>query len=252
MPENTGLYGWDISWDGKKMLQSTKAPDQDYDANLYTITNLSDGSILVKFKYYPTGGDLTSVDLSPTSTLILVHPTYDDGIVILNLQGKVLHNLVSFQGKEIESGIWMPDETLLFTTENGLYRTDKNFAQAMLVKQINFDSWGQIAVSHDGAKIAMYASNHIWMMNADGSNLAQVTESDKIETQPVFSPDGKYLLIGTNYHQSGPFGHVFNPTIIPADGNKYNVNDGADKRVVFVKAKGETNKEFGDGNMVWR
>lgn len=253
LPENTGRYGWDISLDGKKMLQCTEAPGNDYDANLYTLTNIADGTIITQFKYYPAGGDYTIPYLSPDASLIAVAPTYDDGLVIMDLQGHVQHNLTSYKGVKLGSTVvWMPDGTLLFSAGNGLYRTNKTFNAATLVKQLNFDSWGDVTASRDGSKIVLKGGNHIWLMNADGTNLVQVTQSSAVEAAPVFSPDGRFLLIGTQYHQTGPFGYIWDLAIIPADGQQYNVDDGADKRVTPVIAKGDRSAQASDGNMEWR
>jgi len=253
LPDNTGRYSWDISQDGKRMLISSKSEDQDYDANLYTYMNLSDGSIIKKFKYYPTGGDLTVTFLSFDEKYIAVGPTYDDGIVIMDINGKVLHNLTSYLGKKIGSHIcWMPDNTILFKVENNLYRTNTAFTQATLVRAMNMNDWGSFATNADGSKIALNANNHIWLMNADGSNLLQITESDSQEAYPTFSPDGKYLEFGANFHSTGPFGHLWYLTVIPADGQKYNVNKDADKRVISIIAKGENMPEAADGFVTWR
>lgn len=56
--------------------------------------------------------------------------------------------------------------------------------------------------------MAFAANNHIWMMNADGSHLVQVTTSDKVEAIPEFSPDGKWLVLGSDYRATGSFGHI--------------------------------------------
>jgi Tol biopolymer transport system component len=253
MPENTSLHSYYIGQDGKSMLTSADAPGTDYDANLYTLTNLSDGTIISQFKYYPAEGDYTSPTLSPDGSTIAVPPTYDDGLVIMDLKGNVSHNITSFQGKKLASTVvWMPDKTILFTTSDGLFRTNAAFTQASVVKQFNFASWGDIAASPDGTKIALAGGNHIWMMNADGTNLVQVTNSTEVETYPVFSPDGKYLLVGTNYRESLAASWLWNLAIIPADGKQYNVDPGADKNVVPVIPKGQNTAQGGDGSMYWR
>lgn len=253
LPDDDGRYAWDISRDGRTMLISGKSEDQDYDANLYTYINISDGSIIRKFKYYPKEGDITIPCLSFDQQYIAVEPTYDDGIVIMDINGKVLHNLVSYQGKKIGSHIsWMPDNTLLFRVENNLYRTNADFTRAALVRNMNFADWGGFEPSADGSKIAFNASNHIWLMNADGSSMVQVTESDAQEAYPYFSPDGKYLLFGADFHSTGPFGHLWYLTVIPADGQLYNVNEGADKRVIPLTAKGESMPAAADGGVAWR
>jgi len=253
MPENTSLHNYYISQDGKSMLASTDAPGTDYDANLYTLTRLSDGTIQSQFKYYPANGDYTSPVLSMDGSTIAVPPTFDDGIVIMDLKGNVSHNLSSFNGKKFSNTVvWMPDKTLLCATADGLLRTNAAFTQASLVKAFTFADWGDIAASPDGTKIALKGGNHIWMMNADGSGLVQVTTSTQVEALPVFSPDGKYLLVGRNFRQSGPFGYLWDLVILPADGRLYNVDQGEDRNVVPVVPKGKTMVQAGDGRMFWR
>lgn len=259
LPENSGRYGWDVSMDGTLMLQSTDAPTsvQDWeDANVYSLTKLSDGTIVSQFVYYPTNGDLTNGFLSPGGTMIAVQPTFDDGIVILDLNGKQLYNLTGFAGQKFGQGTqiaWMPDNSLLFTIGESIYRTSTDFTKATLIKTLSFQSWGDMSVSADGKKIAFDGGNHLWMMNSDGSNLVQVTTSDNVEKTSAFSPNGKYLLIGTDWHQTGTFGSIWYLAIIPADGQTYNVNKGADKRVIFIKDTESANGgQACDGYMEWR
>jgi WD40 repeat protein len=254
MPENTSLHNYYISNDGKTMLTSADAPGTDYDANLYTLTNLSDGTIVYQFKYYPKEGDYTYPKLSlDGGSMIAVPPTFDDGIVIMDTKGKILHNLTSFNGKKFNNMVvWMPDNTILFSTSDGLFRTNAAFTQGTLVKQFTFADWSDVSASPDGTKIALKGGNHIWMMNADGSNLMQVTTSDEVEAIPVFSPDNKYLVVGTNYRESIAASHLWDLAIIPADGKQYNVNPKADKNVIPVVPKGKTIVLSGDGPMYWR
>src|SRR5699024_5216166 len=111
-----------------------------------------------------------------------------------------------------------------------------------------------VAVSPDGEKIAFRGGNHIWMMNSDGSSLRQITTSGEIETCCCFSPDSKYLLIGTNYNDALNFGEFWDLTIIPADGKKYNVdfNNNPDDEVIFLKEDGNwRDHQAGDGYAVW-
>ncbi|SKA44179.1 WD40-like Beta Propeller Repeat [Chitinophaga eiseniae] len=90
-------------------------------------------------------------------------------------------------------------------------------------------------------------------MNTDGSNRVQVTTSNEEEGYPVFSPDGKYLLPGTNYDGENNAIQNWNLTIIPADGQQYNVTDGADSRVIQLKVKGsDMLQENCDDLMTWR
>lgn len=252
LKNDTRRNSWDISRDHTWLLEVTDAP-QSYDNELYTITNLKDGTIVSQFVKETGYANHSSPQFSYDKKLIAVPPTDDDGIMLLDLQGNILLNLITFQGKELEGSIdWMPDNTLLFRQDNSLYRTNKEFTKASLVTTFNFASWGDIAVSPDGSKIALQGGNHLWMMNADGSNLTQITESNYVEVYPVFSPDSKYLLIGYDYTYTGTFGRYWHMAIIPADFNKYNVDKGADKRVIPFIPKDETRAEAADGTMLWR
>lgn len=252
LPYNTQRSGFDISRDNTLLLEAKDHPD-DYDAELYTITNVKDNTIVSKFKKLSGYANSTYPSLSFDKTLILVPPTYDDGIMILDLKGNILFNLTSYQGQKLEgSAEWMPDNTFIFTHGSGIYRTNKEFTKATLIKTINFDVWGDIAVSPDGTKIALRGGNHLWMMNVDGSNLTQITDSKYIEVSPVFSPDSKYLLIGYDFTRTGQLGRYWYMAIIPADFGKYNVDKGADKRVIPFIPKGETRAEPSDGGMMWR
>lgn len=256
LPDNNSRNGWDISRDGKKILKSTEDNDAFSDANVYTYSNLSDGSVISQFKYYPSPDNtITYGSISPDETMIAVYPTNDDGIVILNMQGKILHNLTGYAGKKFDNHThieWMPDNSLLFTIDESIYRTTTDYSQATLIKTLNFDSWGDISVSLDGKKIAFDGGNHIWMMNSDGSGLIQVTESDQQEKVSAFSPDGKYLLVGTDFQITGTFGRLWYLAIIPADGQKYNVNKGADKKVIFINDIKNGGRQACSGNMEWR
>src|SRR5688572_26246403 len=63
---------------------------------------------------------------------------------------------------------------------------------------------GAPALSRDGAKVAFSVRRYeleagkswseIWMMDADGKNLRQMTGGKNNDTEPSFSPDGKTLL----------------------------------------------------------
>lgn len=243
----------DISKDNKKMLTCTDAGGTDYDDNLITLSNSSDNTIVSQFKYYATNGDFVFPTLSQDQTLIGLPPTFDDGIVVLDTKGNVQKEFANFNGKTFgDMFVWMPDNSFLFSTSDGLFRTNTAFTQGNLITQFNFTSWGDVAASPDGTKIALKGGNHIWLMNANGSNLVQVTTSNFEEAYPVFSPDGKYLLVGTYYQETSQAGHLWYLKIIPADGKQYDVDDNADKNVIPVIAKGDTKTQPGSGTMLWR
>jgi len=245
--------GWDVSLDNKLVLECSDVPG-DYDASQFTITNAADGTIVNQFTYYATDGDIATGVLSPNGKMIAINPTFKDGIVITDLEGNVLDHITALNGEKTETKpVWMPDNTLLLAHKNLLIKTNADFTEVALVKEFDFQDWGSPAISRDGKKIAFAASKHIWLMNADGTDMKQVTASTTTETMPQFSPDGKYLLIGTDFHVTGPFGSLFYLKVIPADGQQYNVDDGEEsKGVIPIKISGKNQIEAGDGKMSWR
>ncbi|MDQ2862387.1 MAG: hypothetical protein M3R50_01840 [Bacteroidota bacterium] len=254
--------GWDISSDGTKMLQSTDDAASNYNKEYYTITNLKDGTVVNKFVRNSGYGNPTYPLFSPDMTLIAVPKTNDvsSTLLILNMQGEVLHSVGTISGKSIGKHIcWMPDNTVIVSVGNTLYRLNKAFDYGNVITTFNFSGWGDFAASPDGSKIAFEANKHIWMMNTDGSDLKQITDSDDEEGIPQFSPDGSHLLIagqlqesGTGAGSTGSIGNIWNLVLIPADGKMYNIREGADKNVIPVIAKGENSPEPCDGGMLWR
>jgi len=252
LPYNVKRNGWDVSRDNKYLLQITDAPDQDYDASQFTITNLSDRSIVSQYKYYPQGGSIVNASLSPNGKLIAVDPTFKEGIVVTDLQGKRIAHIAAVNDEKVEGNpIWMPDNTVLFKHKDMLLKANSDFTNADIIKKLDFADWGMPAVSPDGKKIAFKASNHIWLMNSDGSDMKQITVSSAVETYPQFSPDSKYLLIGTDYHVTGPFGSIWYLKIIPADGRQYQVDDGSESEGV-IPVQLEKQLEAADEAMRWR
>ena len=72
-------------------------------------------------------------------------------------------------------------------------------AQVLPLQQLTSDQYDiEPAWSPDGQKIAFTSlrrseSWNIWVMDADGSNLIQLTNGNKDETEPHWSPDGKQI-----------------------------------------------------------
>lgn len=242
---------WDVS--GQQVLECSDVPG-DYEASQFTLTNLSDGTIVKQFKHYASGGDIATGTLSPNGQLIAINPTFNDGIVITDLDGNEVKHILTVNNEKVtEDAVWAPDNTLLIVHGKFLLKSNAAFSDFTLVKEFDFQEWGSPAVSNDGKKIALVASKHIWLMNADGTDLKQVTGSSGAETSPQFSPDGKYLLTGTDFHTTGPFGHIFYLKTIPADGKLYQVDDGAESAgVIPLVLPGSKTVIAADGRVRWR
>jgi len=253
LPDQIRQNNWDVSWDNRLVLECEDIPG-DYQASQFTISKIADGTIVKQFTYYASEGDIATGKLSPNGQLIAINPTFHDGIVITDLDGNIIQHIQTVNKEKItEQPVWMPDNTLLFAHKQYLLKTNKAFTEVSLVKEFDFNEWGQPVANKVGNKIAFVASKHIWLMNADGSDMKQVTTSSAEETNPQFSPNGSFLLIGTDAHITGPFGSLFYLKVIPADGQQYQVDDDQESQgVIPIILSGKNETEAGDGSMVWR
>lgn len=253
LQENIRRNNWDVSWDNQFVLECTDV-EGDYLASRFALSKIADGTIARQFKYYATEGDIATGILSPNGQLIAINPTFHDGIVITDMEGNEIRHILTVNNEKItENPTWMPDNTLLIVHQQMLLKTNADFTKVSLLKEFDFQEWGTPVVSRDGKRIAFVAAKHVWLMNADGTDMKQVTNSSGAETFPQFSPDGKSLLVGTDFHASGPFGNLFYLKVIPADGKQYQVDDGAESEGVIPVILPERKQiEAGDGRMRWR
>ena len=131
---------------------------------------------------------------------------------------------------------------------------DPPYTSGTLLKAMNYQDWGDLAVNPAGNQLAVRIANHVYTMGMDGSNLKQVTTSNFKEAVPEFSPDGKHLLLGTNYRQTGPLGWTWDLKIIHNDGKEYNVDpiEPNTPGVIPVFVKGKDKIETSGGQMIWR
>lgn len=250
--------GFDVSRDGTLRLTSTDILGN-YDASLYTLSKTNDGSIVSQFTFYPPNGGTKYNHglLSPDNSLVAIQPTFKEGIIILDTKGKpVVHiegiNDVPFEHDDMVK--WLPGNALLYTHGSYILKSEPPYEKATLVNEMNYESWGTINPSPDGQRLSVRIDKHIYVMDIDGGNLTQVTESNFTENSAVFSPNGKYLLVGSDYRRTGPFGSIWNLKIIPADGKSYNVDPilPNSEGVIPVIPLGEDKIEASNGIMLWR
>jgi len=95
---------------------------------------------------------------------------------------------------------WSPDgKYLIYTRNSKLWKFNLNSGEEMELYSmetiISRPSW-----SPDGSKIVFDAGNprqnrnfDIYIINSDGTNLKQLTDHPKIDSQPHFSPNGKWI-----------------------------------------------------------
>lgn len=173
---------------------------------------------------------------------------------MIELATKKAYFLEDINGEEITDAIWMPDGSVLLATEGNLYRSSLPFETVTTITKMEFEEWGALAVSPDGLQIAFKGGGHLWMMDAQGANLEQITTSAGEEGAPAFSPDGRYLLVGMQQFSSGagPWGGYYTMYVIPANGKQYRLVDGENSPEVWsVKAKGGKATESYNGRVQW-
>lgn len=257
--DNSKLNNFDISRDGKLKLTVTNASSVgQYDIQ-FTLSDITNGSIVEEFIYNSPGlNSYCQGYLSPDNSLILVlSNSIEDGITILRRNGELVGRIYDINGEHFgfnDSRLWLPNNSLLVTHNKYIVRLNPPYTSGTLIKQMDYEDWGELDVNQEGTQLALQIANHVYTMDIDGSNLKQVTTSNFKESKPLFSPDGKYLLIGSDYKQTGPLGYMWHMKIIPNDGKQYNVDplESNSPEVFPVIWKGKDRIETAGGQMVWR
>jgi TolB protein len=170
-----------------------------------------------------------------------IFPSYD--IFVADLQGNIIRQLTSEKGYDAEATVSPKGDKIVFTsTRNGdldLYTMNIDGTD---VKQITFELGydGGAFFSPDGSKIVFRASRfttpedikeykdnlaqglvaptnmEIFICNADGSDLRQVTKLGKANWAPFYHPSGKKIIFSSNHHSQRGF--QFNLFMINEDG----------------------------------
>ncbi len=173
-----------------------------------------------------------------------VWPIYDSyDIFIADLQGNIVKQLTNTPGYDAEATVSPRGDKIVFTSmRNGdldLYTMDldgNNVRQ--ITHELGYE--GGAFFSSDGSKIVFRASRpatpeeiaeykellsqnlvmpsrlEIFVCNADGSDLRQITHLGGANWAPFFTPDGQRIIFSSN-HKSGGF--RFNLYMINLDGS---------------------------------
>lgn len=257
LPGDIRRNQWDLSKDGSRILTASDISGHP-EMSRYVLRSLLNEKVLHQFDYLPgKGSSLTTGLLAPDASCILIEPTFEQGIVLVDMQGNVLHELQGIGGVPFEWGTgvcWLPGNGILMAHGQALYATGAPFEQARLIREMPYEDWSLLAVDPGGGKIVVRIGNHLHMISGDGSSMQQITESNFTESAAAFSPDGKYLLIGTDHTRTGPFGSYFRLKIIPADGKTYVVDplESNSPGVIPVIAAPRGELEAASGRIFWR
>src|SRR5690606_16726227 len=170
-----------------------------------------------------------------------IYDTYD--IFVADLQGNIVKRLTDTPGYDAEATVSPKGDKIVFTsTRNGdldLYTMNIDGTDVrQITHELGYD--GGAFFSPDGSKIVFRASRpkteearneylsylkqglvaptdmEIFICNADGSDLRQVTNLGKANWAPFYHPSGKKILFSSNH--KGTRGFQFNIFMINEDG----------------------------------
>lgn len=170
-----------------------------------------------------------------------VYNTFD--IFVSDLKGKIIKQLTNSSGYDAEATVSPDGKKIVFTsTRSGdleLYTMNIDGSNVkQITNELGYD--GGAFFSPDSKKIVFRASRpkteeaiktykdllaqnlvqptdlEIFVCNADGSNVKQITNLGGANWAPYFHPNGKKILFATNHHSAS--GRFFNLFMINIDG----------------------------------
>lgn len=103
---------------------------------------------------------------------------------------------------------WVPGKLALYYTSYKLGNPDIFYADLTTGQRRVIAAYGGLntsaAVSPDGSKVAMILSRsgnpNVWVCNADGTGLRQLTHTRADDSCPCWSPDGRWICYATKIH----------------------------------------------------
>lgn len=156
---------------------------------------------------------LGSPEISPNNELIIFHYRVDNNnlqLWLMNRDGSNPHEFYSQSGRDAHDGTWSPDGTqILFALGRGennkLYTVDFNGREPQLLNA-SIDTRGRSDWSVNNLiSLDMGGSwaHDVYLMNADGSNLHQVSPDGLNSQGSSISPDGKWITFSGYTNAAG-------------------------------------------------
>src|SRR5690606_22736927 len=127
-----------------------------------------------------------------------------DGLTIFDRRGNLIRRFIDDEGGIVGSWDWLPDGRLLIVKGHGLDVANHLVGEGLqLIREFPGQFPGFVAVSPNGGQVAFVLgnrnggspSNHVCVMNMDGTDFRQLTTSNKNEDGAAWSPDGKYIAV---------------------------------------------------------
>ncbi|MFN4079623.1 MAG: TolB family protein [Saprospiraceae bacterium] len=241
---------WGLQCDHIFVLEVDRAADNpDYKpvpiSNRYGRTTCSffmpDGRHVLYASTYAEGTSCPHEPLKTGKYLWPIYPEYD--IFISDLNGNVVKRLTARHGYDAEAVVSPKGDRILFTSDRSgdleLWTMNLDGGDLrQITDELGYD--GGAFFSPDGEKIVFRASRprteaekkeyldllaqglvaptnmEIFVCNADGSDLRQVTRLGKANWAPYFHPSGQKIIFSSNHHSER--GYDFQLYLINIDG----------------------------------
>ena len=198
----------------------------------YHITGSSDGNIVGRLTFGPR--EMLSRSYTGASERREAHAFADDVVSAIRPGAKIGQTKIAFKveqaggsgeiyvadfdghnpqavttdGAIVAAPAWTPRRLALYYTSYKLGNPDIFFQDLSTGERRNFAGYAGLntsaAVSPDGTKVAMILSRsgdpNVWVCNADGSGLRQLTHTRADDSCPCWSPDGQWICYATKIH----------------------------------------------------